>query len=135
MEYGPDSEWVPTRSHSSGVSDSSSARLAARTARVTATCLADGTVVVQPLGPLRFAVPGQLGVVIGDDAADPGIGHRLGVGEVMDNLAGRPSAVWRDAVELVVGDADEGVVHGVASGAVALEQRGSIGHRSSVHGS
>ena len=53
----------------------------------------------------------------------------------MNDLARRPTAVGRGAVKLLVGDAGEGGVHDVAAGAVALEERGSISHRSSVQGS
>jgi hypothetical protein len=95
----------------------------------------DRQLVVKSLGPARLVVALDLRILVGHEASKSGIGHGLGVGEMVGNLACRPAAVRWSAIELLVGDAREGGVDGLAPRSKALEQGLAIGHRSSVHGS
>jgi hypothetical protein len=49
---------------------------------------------------LRLVVPLDERLVLGQQRANPDVGVRLGVGEVVDDHPSRPAAVGRDGVEL-----------------------------------
>ena len=68
----------------------------------------DRAVVVEPPGELLLVVPDDRRVVFGDQPAQPDIGSRLAVGEVMSDLTGGP-AVGRPSIELVWRDAGQSV--------------------------
>ena len=77
---------------------------------------------MEPARELDLVVAGDERVVLGDQLAQPDVGGRLAVGEVMGDLARGPVAAGRPAVELVGRDPVEGVDDIVVAGAEAVDE-------------
>jgi hypothetical protein len=79
---------------------------------------------VKPPGPDRLVIALDRWHIVGDQPAQAGVGHRLAVGEVVDDLARRPAVrLGRNSIQLLVRDPGEGIVDGSRAGAVSIHQR------------
>jgi hypothetical protein len=80
---------------------------------------------VEPAGELLFVVPGDRRVVLGDQPAQPDVGSRLAVGQVVGDLAGGPAVGW-PAIDLVGRDAGQGLDNVVETSSEAVKESSSV---------
>jgi hypothetical protein len=82
---------------------------------------------MQPPRPLGLVVALDHRLVLGDQPAQPDVGHRLAVGKMVGDLSGGPAVgLGRAPVQLVFGDPEQRVPDLVEPGSVALHQRMSF---------
>ncbi len=67
--------------------------------------------------------PGEPNLSLDDQPAQSDVGHRLAVGEVVDDLARRPCARRWSPIELVVGGTSDGGLDGRGGAGIAIEPR------------